>query len=45
MNLQGNRITWLGHATFRIETKDGATIIRGSLGHGQSACARKAKSR
>jgi L-ascorbate metabolism protein UlaG (beta-lactamase superfamily) len=26
MNLQGNRITWLGHATFRIETKDGATV-------------------
>src|ERR1700690_1510489 len=24
MNLQGNRITWLGHATFRIETADGA---------------------
>src|SRR6516164_1856027 len=27
MNLQGNRITWLGHATFRIETRDGATVI------------------
>src|SRR5271165_1246357 len=27
MNLQGNHITWLGHATFRIETKDGATVI------------------
>ena len=27
MDLQGNRITWLGHATFRIETKDGATVI------------------
>ena len=26
MNLQGNKLTWLGHATFRIETKDGATI-------------------
>ena len=26
MNLQGNRITWLGHATFRIETKAGATV-------------------
>ena len=25
MNLQGNKLTWLGHATFRIETKDGAT--------------------
>jgi len=26
MNLAGNKITWLGHATFRIETKDGATV-------------------
>ena len=26
MNLAGNRLTWLGHATFRIETKDGATV-------------------
>ena len=26
MNLQGNQLTWLGHATFRIETKDGATV-------------------
>lgn len=26
MNLQGNKLTWLGHATFRIETKDGMTI-------------------
>ena len=26
MNLQGNRLTWLGHATFRIETKEGTTI-------------------
>ncbi len=26
MNLEGNRLTWLGHATFRIETKDGVTI-------------------
>ena len=26
MNLQGNRLTWLGHATFRIETRDGATV-------------------
>ena len=27
MNLEGNRTTWLGHATFRIETKDGVTSI------------------
>ncbi len=26
MNLQGNKITWLGHATFRIETRDLITI-------------------
>ncbi len=26
MNLEGNHITWLGHATFRIETKDGVTV-------------------
>jgi len=26
MNLQGNRLTWLGHATFRIETNDGTVI-------------------
>jgi L-ascorbate metabolism protein UlaG (beta-lactamase superfamily) len=26
MNLQGNKLTWLGHATFRIETKDGVVI-------------------
>jgi L-ascorbate metabolism protein UlaG (beta-lactamase superfamily) len=25
MNLQGNRITWLGHASFRIETNAGKT--------------------
>lgn len=26
MNLKGNKLTWLGHSTFRIETKDGATV-------------------
>ena len=26
MDLKGNRLTWLGHATFRIETKDGKSI-------------------
>ncbi len=26
MNLQGNRLTWLGHATFRITTADGVTV-------------------
>ncbi len=27
MNLAGNRLTWLGHATFRIETKGGVIAI------------------
>jgi len=26
MNLKGNKITWLGHATFRIETAQGKTL-------------------
>ncbi len=26
MNLAGNKLTWLGHATFRIETPDGTTV-------------------
>ena len=26
MNLQGNRLTWLGHSTFRIETTEGKTV-------------------
>ena len=26
MNLAGNKLTWLGHASFRIETADGATV-------------------
>ena len=26
MNLAGNKITWLGHASFRIETAEGATV-------------------
>lgn len=26
MDLKGNRVTWLGHATFRIETSEGATV-------------------
>ena len=27
MNLQGTKLTWLGHATFRIETPGGQTVI------------------
>ena len=26
MDLKGNQVTWLGHATFRILTKDGVTV-------------------
>jgi L-ascorbate metabolism protein UlaG (beta-lactamase superfamily) len=26
MNLAGNKLTWLGHATFRIETADGTVV-------------------
>ncbi len=26
MNLAGNKLTWLGHASFRIETTEGATV-------------------
>jgi L-ascorbate metabolism protein UlaG (beta-lactamase superfamily) len=26
MNLKGNKLTWLGHATFRIETSEGKTL-------------------
>lgn len=26
MDLKGNKLTWLGHSSFRIETKDGATV-------------------
>ena len=26
MDLKGNQLTWLGHATFRIRTKDGAVV-------------------
>ena len=38
MNLQGNRITWLGHATFRIETKDGVTVYVDPWVMGNPAC-------
>ncbi|HEX3818984.1 MAG TPA: MBL fold metallo-hydrolase, partial [Candidatus Sulfotelmatobacter sp.] len=27
MNLKGVKLTWLGHATFRIETPEGKTLI------------------
>ena len=27
MNLKGIKLTWLGHATFRIETPGGKTVI------------------
>jgi L-ascorbate metabolism protein UlaG (beta-lactamase superfamily) len=27
VSLQGNRITWLGHSTFRIDTREGKTLL------------------
>jgi hypothetical protein len=27
MNLKGVKLTWLGHATFRIETPGGKTVV------------------
>ncbi len=38
MNLQGNRISWLGHATFRIETKDGVIAYVDPWVMGNPAC-------
>jgi L-ascorbate metabolism protein UlaG (beta-lactamase superfamily) len=38
MDLQGNRITWLGHATFRIATKDGVTVYVDPWVMGNPAC-------
>ena len=40
MNLKGVKLTWLGHATFRIETPGGQDSHYRSLGHEQSRRAR-----
>ena len=38
MDLKGNRITWLGHATFRIETKAGVTAYLDPWVMGNPSC-------
>jgi L-ascorbate metabolism protein UlaG (beta-lactamase superfamily) len=43
MNLNGIKLTWLGHATFRIETPGGRTIIVDPWVAGNPACPQKDK--
>jgi L-ascorbate metabolism protein UlaG (beta-lactamase superfamily) len=43
MNLNGVKLTWLGHATFRIETPGGKTIIIDPWIMGNPACPAKEK--
>jgi L-ascorbate metabolism protein UlaG (beta-lactamase superfamily) len=38
MNLNGIKLTWLGHATFRVETPEGHTIIIDPWVMGNPAC-------
>ena len=38
VDLHGLRITWLGHATFRIETPKGATVLIDPWVMGNPAC-------
>jgi len=44
MNLNGVKLTWLGHATFRIETPGGKTIILDPWVMGNPACPADEKS-
>jgi L-ascorbate metabolism protein UlaG (beta-lactamase superfamily) len=44
MNLQGTKITWLGHATFRIQTPEGKTILVDPWVMQNPACPEKEKS-
>lgn len=43
MDLKGNRITWLGHSTFRIETADGAIVIVDPWVMGNPLCPKEEK--
>ena len=43
MNLKGIKITWLGHATFRIQTPKGKTILVDPWVMGNPACPEKEK--
>src|SRR5437868_12875392 len=38
MNLRGIKLTWLGHATFRVETPEGVTILIDPWVMGNPAC-------
>lgn len=38
MDLKGNHLTWLGHATFRIETSEGKTVYLDPWVMGNPAC-------
>ncbi len=38
MNLRGLKLTWLGHATFRIETPEGKTVLIDPWVQGNPAC-------
>ncbi len=43
MNLHGIKLTWLGHATFRIETPEGATVLIDPWVMGNPACPQNEK--
>jgi L-ascorbate metabolism protein UlaG (beta-lactamase superfamily) len=43
MNLRGIKLTWLGHATFRIETPGGKTLLLDPWVHGNPMCPDKEK--
>ena len=43
MNLKGTKLTWLGHATFRIETSGGQTILIDPWVMGNPMCPEKEK--
>jgi L-ascorbate metabolism protein UlaG (beta-lactamase superfamily) len=44
MNLNGIKLTWLGHATFRVETPAGKTVLIDPWVMGNSMCPEKEKS-
>jgi L-ascorbate metabolism protein UlaG (beta-lactamase superfamily) len=44
MNLKGVKLTWMGHATFRIETPAGKTLLIDPWVMGNPACPEKEKS-
>ena len=44
MNLRGLKLTWLGHATFRIQTPEGKTVLIDPWVQGNPACPETLKS-